>query len=157
MTTLLRGDSGMAGEFGHVQLDPRGLSCSCGGCGCWETLASNGAALRYYRQRAPQGSAQTFAALLDLAHNENQDAVAALTEASIQLGRGIRMIASALAPREIVVVGDITAAWEKFGPVIEREMLAPSTLKTPLLRPSPNGGEARLRSAVALVLNEGLL
>jgi len=154
---LLRGDSGMAGEFGHVQLDPRGLPCSCGSCGCWETLASNGAALRYYQQRAPKGTAHTFAALLDLARIEDRDAIGALTEACVHLGRGIRMIASALAPREIVVVGDITAVWERFGPVVEREMQAPSTLKTPLLRPSPNGGEARLRSAVALVLNEGLL
>ena len=59
---LVRGDKGMAGEFGHVQLDPSGPPCACGSRGCWETLASCTAALRYYaksserlprRQRCP--------------------------------------------------------------------------------------------------------
>ena len=45
---LVRGLSGMAGEFGHVPLDPTGPVCSCGSRGCWEVFASNRAALRYY-------------------------------------------------------------------------------------------------------------
>ena len=47
---LVRGEKGMAGEFGHVQLDPGGPPCACGSNGCWETLASNNAALRYYEK-----------------------------------------------------------------------------------------------------------
>src|ERR1017187_4481228 len=46
---LVRGANGMAGEFGHVPLDPKGPACGCGGRGCWEVYASNRAALRYYR------------------------------------------------------------------------------------------------------------
>ena len=42
------------------------------------------------------------------------------------LGRGLRMIASALAPNEIVVVGDITTVWYLVGPVVEAEMPAES-------------------------------
>src|ERR1035438_7740638 len=45
---LVRGANGMAGEFGHVPLDPQGPVCGCGGRGCWEVYASNRAALRYY-------------------------------------------------------------------------------------------------------------
>src|SRR5262249_12035387 len=33
---LVRGVSGMAGEFGHAQFDPAGPVCSCGARGCWE-------------------------------------------------------------------------------------------------------------------------
>ena len=47
---LLRGANGMAGEFGHVQMDPDGPLCGCGGHGCWETVASNRAGLRYYQE-----------------------------------------------------------------------------------------------------------
>ena len=47
---LLRGEAGVAGEFGHIQLDPNGLRCGCGGKGCWETIASNRAGLRYYTE-----------------------------------------------------------------------------------------------------------
>src|SRR5947208_7883075 len=33
---LVRGLTGMAGEFGHVPLDPEGPECGCGSRGCWE-------------------------------------------------------------------------------------------------------------------------
>ena len=47
---LVRGAGEMAGEFGHVQMDPDGIPCGCGSRGCWETLASNRAGLRYYKE-----------------------------------------------------------------------------------------------------------
>ena len=37
---LHRGPRGMAGEIGHVVLDPAGPACRCGLHGCFETLAS---------------------------------------------------------------------------------------------------------------------
>ena len=36
---LHRGASGIAGELGHMTIDPRGALCSCGGRGCRETIA----------------------------------------------------------------------------------------------------------------------
>jgi len=67
------------------------------------------------------------------------------------------MIASALAPSEIVVVGDITTIWRIAGPLIEAEMLRHPLAKVPRLRPAQEGNKARLRSAVALVMHETLL
>ena len=40
------------------------------------------------------------------------------------LGRGMRMIVAGLAPERIVVVGDLTHSWQRFGPVIEAEIKA---------------------------------
>jgi len=37
---LLRGHTGMAGNLGHVTVDPDGLPCSCGNRGCLETIFS---------------------------------------------------------------------------------------------------------------------
>lgn len=37
---IARGQRGMAGEFGHVQMREGGPLCNCGNHGCWETLAS---------------------------------------------------------------------------------------------------------------------
>lgn len=37
---LLRGHAGMAGNLGHVTVDPDGLPCSCGNRGCLETVFS---------------------------------------------------------------------------------------------------------------------
>jgi len=151
---LLRGESGMAGEFGHVQLQPDGPLCACGNYGCWEMLASNRAAIRYYNESSPATAVQTFEQLLKLGQND-QLASDALKKMAKQLGAGIRMITAALAPREVIVVGDITTAWHMFGSIVMDEMKKHSLSRPPILRPAYDGNAARLRSAVALVFSEG--
>ncbi len=153
---LLRGANGMAGEFGHVQMELNGALCGCGSHGCWETVASNRAGLRYYQElngNAGAPAPQSFAALVKMAQADDANAVKALEKMSLYVGRGLRMIASALAPNEIVIVGDITTAWYLFGPTVEAELKRNSISKVPKLRPSFEGNTARLRSAVALVMN----
>ena len=49
---LLRGSTGVSGEFGHVSLAPDGPQCRCGNRGCWEVMASNSAAERFYAESA---------------------------------------------------------------------------------------------------------
>ena len=44
--TLVAGHSGMAGEIGHVVVDPGGALCGCGNRGCLETLATDAAIVR---------------------------------------------------------------------------------------------------------------
>ena len=151
---LLRGESGMAGEFGHVQLEPDGPLCACGNHGCWEMLASNRAAIRYYTQKVSNGTVPTFEQLLKLGQSGDKAANDALKTMAKHLGAGIRMITAALAPREIIVVGDITTAWHSFGSIVLDEMKKHSLSKVPILRPAYDGNTARLRSSVALVFSE---
>jgi predicted NBD/HSP70 family sugar kinase len=150
---LLRGESGMAGEFGHVQIKPDGPLCACGNHGCWETLASNRAALSYYRELSGN-EALSFELLVQLSQSGDPHAIAALTRMAEYLGHGIRMISVSLAPREIVIVGEITAVWETYGPIVEEQLKKNAFTKVPILRPAYDGNTARLRSAVALVLGE---
>ena len=153
---ILRGEDGMAGEFGHVQVDRNGLPCACGSIGCWETVASNRAAIRYYQELSKNG-AVSFDALLKLAQSDDAHAIEALTRVAIALGAGMRMIATVLAPREIVVVGDLTAAWYRFGPIVEAEMhTSPMTRLTRIRPPHQGGNTARLRSAAALLMNHDI-
>jgi predicted NBD/HSP70 family sugar kinase len=153
---ILRGEGGFAGEFGHVQMDPNGLPCGCGSWGCWETLAANPAGMRYYAELANKPS-PPFEDLLKLAEGGDFDARKALDRMCTALGRGMHMIASALAPAEMIVVGDITTVWHLAGPAIEREMRSLPSATIPRLRPSQEGNKARLRSAVALVMHDTLL
>lgn len=48
---LLAGHGGMAGEVGHVTVDPAGVRCGCGNQGCLETLATDAALLRLLGER----------------------------------------------------------------------------------------------------------
>ncbi len=153
---LMRGESGVAGEFGHVQLDPNGLTCGCGGRGCWETVASNRAGLRYYTE-ITGNSLPSFVALLQLTETHDPAALEALGKMCKALGRGMHMISLALAPSELVVVGDITTFWHVAGPAIDTEMRRFPLVRIPKLRPAQEGNRARLRSAVALVMSGKLL
>ncbi len=47
---LVTGAQGMAGEFGHIIVEPGGERCGCGQRGCVETLASGGAMMRRAQQ-----------------------------------------------------------------------------------------------------------
>jgi len=48
---LLKGSNGLAGEIGHLPMDPNGIPCGCGRTGCLETLASDTALTRLVSQR----------------------------------------------------------------------------------------------------------
>ncbi len=148
---IARGKGGMAGEFGHIQMMENGPRCNCGGHGCWETLASNRAGVRYYLESPGAQKNITFAGVLSLALAQDSAAVTALQRMAEQLGRGMRMIAAALAPAEIVIVGEITVAWHDIGHIVEAEMKRHPLSRTVRLRPAYDGASARLRSAVALV------
>jgi predicted NBD/HSP70 family sugar kinase len=149
---LISGYRGMAGEFGHVSLDPAGIRCSCGRRGCWETFASCRAGLRYYKELQPDAPAITFPELLNLAEEGNRYAAEALAKQALYIGRGLRIIIAALSPGVILVAGDITSSWHRFGPAIENEA-AKFTLKgaLPQILPTHEGEIARLRGAAALV------
>jgi predicted NBD/HSP70 family sugar kinase len=115
---LVRGPSGLAGEFGHVTIHDQGPKCACGNQGCWEVFGSNSAALRFYREKTshlknndPSPSrlptAAEFEELLNLAEKGDSMAGEAVEEMALHLGSGIAMLVTGLAPDLIVVVGEI--------------------------------------------------
>jgi predicted NBD/HSP70 family sugar kinase len=153
---LVRGLNGMAGEFGHVPVDRSGPQCGCGSRGCWEVYASNRAALRYYSESGDAPVDLTFTDLLGRADGGDTRAVAALDRMARHLGRGMRMIVAGVAPERIVVIGDLTRSWQRFGPVIEAEVQAQVLPggRVPSVIPTHEDGMARLRGTIALVLQK---
>jgi len=157
---LLRGPTGMAGEFGHFPLDPNGPVCSCGNRGCWEVLASDRAALRYYSESAARSNRSrqsnlAFEGLLSLADQGDVLAGKALDKMAFQLARGVRMIIAGLAPEAILFIGEFTAAWQRFEPRIKKEAQQQTISAVPVtLIPARDGQMARLRGNVALVLHK---
>jgi predicted NBD/HSP70 family sugar kinase len=152
---LVRGVTGMVGEFGHVPLDLNGPPCSCGSRGCWEVYASNRAALRYYHESHRASSGMSFQDLLSLADAGDALALKALDKMAEGIGRGMRMIVSGLAPEEIVFVGEFTRQWNRFAPVIEAAVAKATLMGKPArVRPAADPRVARLRGTVALVLQK---
>lgn len=150
---LARGLHGLAGEFGHVSLDPNGPVCSCGGRGCWEVYGSNRAGLRYFQQLSKRRAGLSFQELLALAESGDRTALKSLDRMAHEIGRGLRLVVTGLSPEEIVVVGEFTRLWDRFGQVIEAEVAAAVRAgKLPRVRPAPDPRMSRLRGTVALVL-----
>lgn len=162
---ILSGSSGMAGEFGHVSFDPEGPLCRCGKRGCWEVYGSNSAAVRYYAGSEGEGSGRaeragdpTFADILALAEQCDPRACRALDKMADYLGHGIAMLLTGFAPAAIVVVGELTRAWSRMGPRIERVALERRAGNVPRVRivPADLASQPRLRGTIALYLQKHL-
>jgi predicted NBD/HSP70 family sugar kinase len=163
---LARGSTGMTGEFGHTTVVDDGLECTCGNRGCWEVYASNSAAVRYYTGshtpvRNGKAAARSLAAapafddILRLAEQGDQKAVDALTQVARYLGAGIALLVTGLAPDIIVVVGEITRAWNLVGPIINEVVKSRSFAHASTrVVPTDPAGDPRLRGTIALVLQK---
>jgi predicted NBD/HSP70 family sugar kinase len=150
---LISGWNGMAGEFGHMPVEAGGLLCGCGNRGCWETVASNQAALRHYRKLKHKTPASfTYRHLLVDAEDQKPEAMAALRYQFDQLARGLQTIVVGLSPEVVLFAGDIVAVWPYFSSILGDEL--PKTLhgKLPRIMTTADCGMARLRGALALVL-----
>jgi predicted NBD/HSP70 family sugar kinase len=159
---LVRGGDAMAGEFGHVTIDENGPPCGCGKRGCWEQYASNLAAVRYYcgeqdgSTRAGRSSpAPVFADILRLAEGGDRRAVETLDHMATYLGMGIAGLVTGLAPQVLVIVGEVTGAWHRVGPIIEAvvKKRSLSRIATTIV-PTDPGTQPRLRGAVTLVVQQ---
>jgi predicted NBD/HSP70 family sugar kinase len=168
---IVRGPSGLAGEFGHVTVNETGPRCGCGNHGCWEVYASNSAAVRYYTEARlakrngngsngngkldPKQCGYTFEEVLQLAEQGDLKALEALDRMAHYLGRGIAMLVTGLAPDIIVVVGEVTRAWDRLGPVItdvvKQHAFTHTTTRIIASGPAPL---PRLRGIIALVLQK---
>jgi predicted NBD/HSP70 family sugar kinase len=162
---IVRGSTGMAGEFGHVTIIEDGLECRCGNRGCWEVYASNSAALRFYdqatsRRRSGKGGksapqALTFDDLMRLAGQGAPKANEALRQMAHYLGVGIALLITGLAPDVIVIVGEVTRAWDQLSPIIDEVIKGRSYTHAPTrIIPTDPDSDPRLRGTIALVLQK---
>lgn len=152
---LVRGSSGVAGEFGHTTIVENGLECRCGNRGCWELYASNSAAVRYYSGSKSNGQPPTFDDLLRLASQGDSKALEALDKMGHYLGVGIAMLVTGLAPDEILVIGEITKLWNRVGPIIAKTIAdrCPTHAKTRIVPTDPLS-HPRLLGTIALVVQK---
>ena len=149
---LVRGTSGMAGEFGHMQMVSGGLPCPCGLHGCWEQYCSGGALRRLTADARPDlrdGPAVTAAALAG-----DEVALAAYAEVGRWLGVGLAGLVAAFDPRLLVVGGGVSAAGDLLL-TPARESLAESLYAAPWrsvpeLRAAAAGPEAGAVGAALL-------
>lgn len=150
---LHSGFNGLAGEFGHIPIDPKGPLCGCGQRGCWEMFASSRAALQTYRRLSRKTHVKDMQTLLQLVQDGDRFAVKAARSQALALGRGLRMITTALSPERILITGEMTSCWDLYSPIVQRELEAGMLAgAAPRLTTAGDGYLARLSGGAALLL-----
>lgn len=97
---LMPGSTGVAGEVGHMVVEPGGRQCSCGARGCWETVVGRDAILSSAGR--PSG-ARAFDALVRDAQAGDAACAAALDAARGWAAVGIRAIVAVLNPQVLIL------------------------------------------------------
>ncbi|WP_240740024.1 ROK family protein [Leucobacter triazinivorans] len=99
----LRGAHGVAGEIGHLPVDPLARPCPCGQLGCLETVAS-GSALR---SSWPAGGAHPGHTLLAAVDSGDEEARAAFDHLVRGAAASVRLLVLALDPDTVVIGGGL--------------------------------------------------
>ena len=130
---LIRGAHGLAGEIGHIIVEPDGPLCGCGNRGCWEQVASGLAIARAGRRAVTEEPGSPIARLAggdprratgelvtEAARKGDAAAVAILATVGRRLGEGIAGLVNVLDPDVVVVGGGVGEAGDLLlGPLRE--------------------------------------
>ena len=155
---IYRGPSGVAGEFGHMRIGTDApIECATGSRECWEAFASEKAARsRYATLLGDHRFADriSFAQLVNLAFQDDENARIALKETAKYIGIGMGNLIQGLSPEAIVVGGTIVKAWPLIVEDLQQaadDVICQGVHKTKII-PSSLGGEPGLLGAFSLVL-----
>ncbi len=164
---LVQGINGAAGEFGHVSIEQNGLLCKCGNRGCWEMYASNTAAIDNYvratkgtrgkhKTETAESEKPTFEDILFLAEQGDAKASEALDKMGEALGIGLAMLITGMSPELIVIIGEITRAWDKIEPALKKiiDRHLPATQNKTRIIPAEDILQPRLRGSASLILQK---
>ncbi len=111
---IYRGATGVAGEIGHVAIDPRGPRCVCGNRGCLATFVGTRALVDRTRSLLPDfpdsvlaGTGPDIRALEDAALADDPLALKVVGEAARNLGIVIAGVLNLMNPGSVILGGSL--------------------------------------------------
>jgi glucokinase len=131
---IWHGMTGMAGEFGHMTVEPEGPPCGCGNRGCVEQYASATAVVRMAKEAIASGRAPGLAkaassdpefsskAIYNLAIQGDEEAKKIFARVGRALGICLANLVNAFNLNMYVIGGGASSAWEAFSPYIFEEL-----------------------------------
>jgi predicted NBD/HSP70 family sugar kinase len=151
---MLLGHNGVAGELGHVSVDPNGAVCRCGNRGCLETVASPAAIAALLARSWDRPVSDEN--LADLLRAGDRGALRAIEDAGDAVGRVLAPAVMLLNPELIVIGGDLAFAGEALFEPIRRALdrgIMSSHARGLRIVPSALGDSAGVRGAAAVILD----
>jgi predicted NBD/HSP70 family sugar kinase len=120
---VVAGAHGVAGEIGHVVVDPAGPLCHCGNRGCVEAIAGDAAIVARVREVTGVQVADTSEAVA-LAHRGDAGAREVYARAGEAIGRGIATVVNLFGPERVIISGEGLAAYDLFAEQIRDSFAA---------------------------------
>jgi predicted NBD/HSP70 family sugar kinase len=120
---VVSGAHGVAGEIGHVSIDPLGPLCYCGNHGCVEAIAADPAILRDIQQASGR-PVTTGAEAIELARDGDPGARAVYARAGAAIGKAIGSVVNLFGPDRVIISGEGLAAYDLFADGIRESFLA---------------------------------
>jgi glucokinase len=128
---LYRGPNGMAGEIGHLVVQPGGPPCKCGLHGCLETVTSGPAIIRLATAVMTTTEPLTVTAVYQAAEAGHPAARAVVEQVSGYLARAIQLLILSYDVEKVVLGGGVAQMGDRFCQPILRE-LATMRQRSPL-------------------------
>jgi glucokinase len=132
---VLHGQDGMAGELGHITVEPHdGALCGCGNYGCVEAEASATAVRRMAEEAIAAGSSPALAKLAEshggvtarlvdaAAQDGDAEAIRIYEHMGEALGRAVANLVNIFNFPLYLLAGGVLAAWDRFAPAMFLEV-----------------------------------
>jgi N-acetylglucosamine repressor len=151
---LFGGETGMAGELGHMVVDPGGPACQCGQNGCLETYASTRAIQARFDEL--RGLTEPRADLLAALKSGDQLALETVREAGRYLAAALTSLVNLLNPGLVILSGQLMADTEHLVEELEgvvRDRALPNSARDVHIVASKLGDQGMLLGAATLVLD----
>lgn len=165
---VMAGNHSMAGELGHLVVNPGGALCGCGNRGCLEAEAAGPAWRRRALAALDTGLPARDSSLKPLPRSQIDARVIAegaragdwlcleiVEKTGLMLARGLAAVYTILDPETVFIGGGVGQALDVLRPVIESEMttlVQPALARYFRMESSSLGYDAALLGAAALVL-----
>lgn len=117
---MVRGGNGLAGEGGHVTIEPGGRECGCGGLGHLEVYGS----VRGIKATVKEmlGKDLSFKEISEAYHQGDKDILKVFEATADYLGRGLASMGSLMAPEAFILAGGVATIGKDFCANVEKSL-----------------------------------
>jgi glucokinase len=171
---IWHGMTGMAGEFGHMTIEPDGVPCKCGSRGCLEQYASATAVMRMARAEIDAGAAPGLAraassdpefsakTVYNLTIEGDGVAQSIFSKVGSALGIALATMVNGLNLPMYVIGGGVSGAWDAFSlpmfrEVRERSMVYAATVPAELVGNRVELAQAKSGAGTGTIITRALL
>jgi predicted NBD/HSP70 family sugar kinase len=151
---IYRGNTGAAGELGHIVVNPDGQVCRCGNRGCLATVAGGAALTAALRQM--YGSHMTVDELIDLSNQGDPGAGRLIADAGEAVGRVLAGVCSLLDPELVIIGGELAPAGQPLLDGVTASLerwISPASGHYPVVL-GELGSTAEVLGAIALAMSD---